>query len=58
MPPPLDIKQVQSLQGKLQAIRCFISQLSDKYKPLNKLLKKGINFHWGIEQQEPFDEIK
>jgi len=50
MPPPSNIKKLQSLQGKLQAIRHFIAQLSNKCKPFNKLLKKGIIFHWGKEQ--------
>lgn len=45
MPPPSNIKQLQILQGKLQAIRLFISQLLDKCKPFTKLLKKGTIFH-------------
>jgi len=58
MPSPSNIKQLQSLQGKLQAIRRFILQLSDKCKPFTKLLKKGVVFHWGKEQEESLDEIK
>ena len=58
MPSPSNIKQLQSLQGKLQSIRRFISQLSDKCKPFTKLLKKGVVFHWGKEQEEALDEIK
>jgi len=58
MPSPSNIKQLQSLQGKLQAIRRLISQLSDKCKPFTKLLKKGVVFHWGKEQEEALDEIK
>lgn len=45
IPPPSNIKQLQSLQEKLQAIRHFIAQLSNKCKPFNKLLKKVITFH-------------
>ena len=58
MPPPANLKQLQSLQGKLQAIRRFIAQLYDKCKPFTKLLKKGVEYHWGKEQQDAFDEIK
>jgi len=58
MPSPSNLKQLQSIKAKLQAIRCFISQLSDKCKPFTKLLKKGIIFHWGKEQDEALDEIK
>ena len=58
MPPPSNIKQLQSLQGKIQAIRHFISQLLDKCKPFTKLLKKGTIFHWGKEQQDALEEIK
>ena len=58
MPLPSNLKQLQSLQGKLQAIRRFIAQLFDKCKPFTKLLKKGVEYHWDKEQQDAFDEIK
>ena len=58
MPPLTNLKQLQSLQEKLQAIRRFIVQLSDKCKPFTKLLKKEVEYHWGKEKQDAFDEIQ
>ena len=58
MPPSSNIRQLQSLQGKIQAIRCFILQLSNKCKFFTKLLKKGTIFHWGKEWQDVLNEIK
>eukprot|EP01018_Ginkgo_biloba_P037312 Gb_25076 [translate_table: standard] len=34
MPPPRNLKWLRSLQGKIQAIRRFISQLADKCQPI------------------------
>ena len=36
MPPPRNISQMRSLQGRLQSIRRFISQLADRSQPFNK----------------------
>lgn len=58
MPPPHDIKTLRSLQGKIQAIRWFISQLSNKFHLFNALLKKGVKFNWSEGCQKTFDEIK
>ena len=44
MPPPTNLKQLRSLQGKLQSIWRFISQLSDQCQPFHHLLKKDIVF--------------
>lgn len=57
MPLPYDLKTL-SLQGKIQAIRQFIAQLSDKCCPFNSLLKKGMQFDWNKGFQKAFDDIK
>lgn len=44
--PPSTLKQLISLQGRLQSIRCFIAQLVDKCQPFQHLLKKGVTFKW------------
>lgn len=58
MPPPHDLKTLRSLQGKIQVIHCFITQLSDRCHPFNDLLKKGVHFDWGDECQKAFEDLK
>eukprot|EP01018_Ginkgo_biloba_P024701 Gb_11641 [translate_table: standard] len=58
MPPPKNLKQLRSLQGKIQAIKRFISQLADKCQPFMHLLKKDILFHWSEECQQAFEQLK
>ena len=46
---PLKIlKQLHTLQGKLQLVRIFISQLVDKFQPFTHLLKKDKSFKWDL----------
>jgi ribonuclease HI len=58
--PPTNLKELQSLLGKINFVRRFISNLSQKVLPFSPLLriKKDQNFVWGDEQQKAFDEIK
>jgi ribonuclease HI len=58
--PPTNLKELQSLLGKINFVRRFISNLSQKVLPFSPLLrlKKGQKFVWGDEQQKAFDEIK
>ena len=58
MAPPTNLKQLRSLQGKIQAIRRFICQLTDKIAPMSHLLKKDVEFKWNDKCQEAFDRIK
>ena len=58
MAPPTNLKQLRSLQGKVQAIRRFICQLTDKIAPMSHLLKKDVEFKWDDKCQESFDKIK
>lgn len=46
MPPPSNLKQLRSLQGKLQSIKIFIAQPVDKCQPFQHLLRKGVSFKW------------
>ncbi|XP_051115706.1 uncharacterized protein LOC127240898 [Andrographis paniculata] len=51
--PPRSVKEVQSLLGKVNYLRRFISNAAGKLKPITKLLKnKATDFSWGPEQQE------
>jgi hypothetical protein len=58
--PPTNFKEFQSLLGKINFVRRFISNLSQKVLPFSPLLriKKDQKFVWGDEQQKAFNEIK
>ena len=56
---PSTKKELQSLLGKINFLRRFISNLSGKtqaFSPLLRTSKDG--FDWGQAQQEAFDKIK
>jgi hypothetical protein len=58
--PPTNLKELQSLLGKIIFVRRFISILSQKVLPFSPLLriKKDQKFVWGEEQKKAFNEIK
>ena len=58
MPPPKKSQELRSLQGRMQSIRRFISNLAMRCEPFNHLLRKGVKFEWGPECQQSFDRIK
>ncbi|GLJ30928.1 hypothetical protein SUGI_0616090 [Cryptomeria japonica] len=58
MPPPSNLWQLRSLQGKLQSIRRFIAQLADKFHPFQHLLHKGVTFKWTEQCQSAFQALK
>jgi len=55
-----DKTELQSLIGKINFIKSFISNLSGKIKAISPLLKLKADqeFVWGMEQQPALDEIK
>ena len=58
-PPTTEIES-QSLLGKINFIRRFISNLSERILPFSSLLKlkNDQEFRWGDIQQKAFEEIK
>ncbi|WJX89440.1 hypothetical protein P8452_71439 [Trifolium repens] len=58
--PPSTKKQLQSLLGKINFLRRFISNLSGKAQAFSPLLrlKKDDPFKWNQEHQKAFDDIK
>ncbi|KAL0355889.1 UNVERIFIED_CONTAM: hypothetical protein Sradi_4035800 [Sesamum radiatum] len=44
MPPPRNLKELQSLQGNLAFIRRFISNLAGRFQLFNHLMKKDVPF--------------
>jgi hypothetical protein len=55
-----NLKELQSLLGKINFVGRFISNLSRKVLPFSPLLriKKDKKFVWGDKQQKAFNEIK
>lgn len=47
-----------SLQGKLQSVRHFISQLADKCHPFSHLLRKDTKFKWDCLCQKALEKLK
>ena len=56
MEPPRNIKEVQSLTGRVVALNRFISKATDKCLPFFKVLKKA--FEWTNECQKAFQDLK
>ena len=56
MEPPRNIKEVQSLTGRVAALNRFVSKATDKCLPFFKVLKKA--FDWMDECQKPFQDLK
>jgi len=56
MTPPTNIKEVQSLNGKVVALNKFISRATDKCLPFFCTLQKS--FEWTTECQQAFEDLK
>ena len=52
MPPPHNISQMRALQGQLQSIHRFISQLVDRPQPFTKTLHKGVKYNWSQDCEQ------
>lgn len=55
---PRNAKEVKSLIALLSYYRRFCDSFSTIVEPLNRLLRKGISFEWGQEQEDSFQVIK
>ena len=56
MKPPQNIKEVQSLIGRVTALNRFVSKAIDKCLPFFKVLRKA--FEWTDECQKAFQDLK
>ena len=56
MEPPKNIKEVQSLSGRVAALNRFVSKAIDKCLPFFKILRKA--FEWMDECQKAFQDLK
>ena len=56
MEPPKNIKEVQSLTGRVATLNRFVSKVIDKCLPFFKILRKA--FEWMDECQKAFQDLK
>ena len=56
MAPSKNMKEVQSLNGKVATLNRFVSRATDKCLPFFRTLKKF--FEWTVECQQAFEELK
>ena len=56
MPPPLGIKEVQRLTGRIAALSLFVYRASDKCQSFFQVLKKA--FQWDTKCEEAFSALK
>ena len=56
MAPPKNVKEVQSLNGKVATLNRFVSRAIDKCLPFFCTLKKS--FEWTVECQQAFEDLK
>ncbi|CAG8757391.1 6824_t:CDS:2 [Rhizophagus irregularis] len=57
-PVPLNVTQLRGFLGLASYYRRFVPGFSRIATPLNKLLKKGVAYSWGEEQQVAFEQLK
>ena len=58
LPPPQNLSDLKSLQGHLEYIRRFISNLSGRTQPCSRLMRKCVPFHWNEQCQDALDSLK
>ena len=56
MTPPKNVKEVQTLNGKVEALNKFVSRATDKCLHFFRTLKKF--FKWTVEYQQVFEDLK
>jgi hypothetical protein len=58
IPPPRNLRQLQSLQGKANFLRCFVPDYATRAHSFLHLLCHDIPFHWDEHAQKSFDNLK
>jgi hypothetical protein len=58
LPPPTNLTQLQSLQGKANFLRHFIWNYAEITKGFMRLLQKNTPFIWDVTAQRSFDALK
>jgi hypothetical protein len=58
IPPPWNLRQLQSLQGKANFLRRFVPDYATRAHGFLRLLRHDIPFHWDEHAQKAFDDLK
>jgi len=58
LPLPHNKKAMQSLFGKISFVRKFTPDFVENIKPLQKMIRKEVEFKWDNEQKMDFNNIK
>jgi hypothetical protein len=58
IPPPRNLRQLQSLQGKANFLRRFVPDYAIHAHGFLRLLHHDIPFHWDDYAQQSFDDLK
>ncbi|XP_049835864.1 uncharacterized protein K02A2.6-like [Schistocerca gregaria] len=58
LPSPQNLKQLQSVLGKINSYRRFIPHASSISAPLHRLRHKGVPFIWTTECEHAFHQLK
>ncbi|CAF4637437.1 unnamed protein product [Rotaria sp. Silwood2] len=58
MPIPKNVKEVEAFIGKVNYYGKFLSNFSDKCKPLNALRRANVKWNWNQECQKAYDSLR
>jgi len=58
MRSPTNLKETQRLVGRLTSLSRFLPRLTEKIRPILKVLRKADRFKWDSKCEEAFNEIK
>jgi hypothetical protein len=58
LPPPTSKKSMQSFLSQINFVRRFVPSFSEMVRPLQNLIKKDTQYHWGPIENQAFNAIK
>ena len=58
MPPPKNVKAIQTFNGLAQFNRCFIKDYAGIMEPITRLTRKRVVFDWTTECENAYQYIK
>jgi hypothetical protein len=58
LPPPSSKKAMQYFLGQINFVRRIVPSFSEMVRPLQNLIKKDVQYHWGPLENQDFNSIK